>query len=220
MLAEDRTPRCCLPARPHVGEGEAARPARVGLRAQVAVVRLSVARAQVWQPGGPAAGAAASSLDARLAEAARGSSRKQSRSPRPYARAVRGCSADSRFTHRKETKTWNRYLKEPVKPLTQDEIGRRNYEAVLNDRSRTDATLRLCHYFAEATGRASDVAPSPNFSHDTVRGLLDRGFSEKQIREHIDLLMREMKEQGREPWQYPPSLGDYRKPVKATEEGA
>ena len=102
-------------------------------------------------------------------------------------------------------------LKELQKPLDENELARRAKDGVLLDRSRTEATTRLCRFFADSVGGATGAAPRPNFSYNTVRGWLNSGFTEKEIHAHIDVLMSEMR--GREAWAYPYSLADYRPPV-------
>jgi hypothetical protein len=105
-------------------------------------------------------------------------------------------------------------LKEPQKPVTQDEIARRAHETELQDRRLFEGATRTIRYFADAVGRATGVASQAKLTFNTARGWLMRGFSEREIVAHVDVLMAEMKAQGREAWEYPSSLSAYRAPEK------
>ena len=77
-------------------------------------------------------------------------------------------------------------IRAPQDPKVHDDAVRRAREAAMDERKEFDAGQRLARYFADAVGRSSGIAPSSSYSEGTARKWLRLGFTEKELREHID----------------------------------
>jgi hypothetical protein len=98
--------------------------------------------------------------------------------------------------------TSTRKIEEPV---SQDEVGRRQYEAGVAEQELVAESTRLAHYFATKYGERTNASTQAAVSVQTARKWLKRGFTFAELRAHVDRVIAEVPTDER----LPARLSDY-----------